>query len=275
MRNTFWRYAVVSLLILGSNVHAIDKGEHLNEPAPPAARELVKRAVLLAESDKPFAAIAALKKALSLAPNYLQAHIGYGNVKANYLNRSDQVEAEYRSLIGRFPRNPVYLMAFYFRSNGADGQKSLLKIVELAPEWAWGHYAKALLINGNDLEGAVIELQHCLESDRSALAAYATLIEWQETRLHRIDDAIRTAEQLAAQTDIRAPLRLEQLWRLRLIKNQQSDDAKAALANELLRLESTSEVDTLVAIRSAYLNLLKNSERAQIIERRIVALDPS
>jgi thiol-disulfide isomerase/thioredoxin len=275
MRKTGWSFAFLLVLIFGSKLEAQDKGQHLNQPPPPAARELVKRAVLLAESDKPLAAIAALKKALSLAPNYLQAHIEYGNFKADYLNRSDEVEAEYRSLIGRFPRNPVYHMAFYFRFTGEEGQKSLRKVVELAPEWAWGHYARALLINGNDPEGAVVELQHCLESDRSALRAYTTLIEWQETRLHRIDDAIRTAEQLAAQTDIRAPLRLQPLWRLRLIKNQKSDDAKAALANELLRLESTSEVDTLLAIRSAYLNLLKNSERSQIIERRIVALDPS
>jgi len=275
MRKTVGSFAFLLVLIFGSKLEAQDKGQHLNQPPPPAARELVKRAVVLAESDKPWAAIAALRKALSLSPNYLPAHVEYGNVKANYLNRSDEVEAEYRSLIGRFPRNPVYHMAFYFRFTGAEGQKSLRKVVELAPEWAWGHYARALLINRNDPEGAVVELQHCLESDGSALRAYTTLIEWQETCLHRIDDAIRTAEQLAAQTGIRASLRLQPLWRLRLIKNQKSDDARAALANELLRLESTSEVDTLLAIRSAYLNLLKNSERAQIIERRIVALDPS
>jgi thiol-disulfide isomerase/thioredoxin/tetratricopeptide (TPR) repeat protein len=215
MRKAVWSFVLLLVLVFGSKLEAQDKGQHLNQPPSPAARELVKRAVLLAESDKPWAAIAALKKALSLAPNYLQAHIEYGNVKANYLNRADEVEAEYRSLVRRFPRDPVYLMAFYFRSNGADRQKSLLKIVELAPEWAW------------------------------------------------------------AQTDIRAQHRLEQLWRLRLIKNQQSDEAKAALANELWRLESSSEVDTLLAIRSAYLNLLKNSERSRIIERRIVALDPS
>ena len=182
LRKTVGSFAFLLVLIFGSKLEAQDKGQHLNQPPPPAARELVKRAVLLAESDKPWAAIAALKKALSLAPNYLQAHIEYGNVKANYLNRSDEVEAEYRSLIRRFPRNPVYHMAFYFRFTGAEGQKSLRKVVELAPEWAWGHYARALLINGNDPEGAVVELQHCLESDGSALRAYTTLIEWQETR---------------------------------------------------------------------------------------------
>jgi len=47
------------------------------------------------------------------------------------------------------------------------------------------------------------------------------------------------------------------------------------LAIELSRLESSAEVDRLLAIRSAYLNLLKDSERARVIEHRIVALDPS
>ena len=275
MRKTLWPCALFSLLILGSGVHAIHNTQQLNEPPPPATRELVKRAVVLAESDKPRAAIAALKKAISLAPNYLQAHVEYGNVKANYLDRSDEVEAEYRSLIRRFPNNPVYLMALYLRSKGELGRASLQKVVELAPEWAWGHYARALLINANDPEGAVAELQRCIEKDHSALVAYETLIDWQETRLHRIDDAIRTAEQLAAQTDIRAQFRLPPLWRLRLIKNQRSDSAKVALTNELTRLESSRDVDTLLAIRSAYLNLLKDPERARIIEHKIVAVDPS
>lgn len=275
MRKTLRPYAFCWLLIVGSNVHALDKGERLNQPPLPAARELVKRAVVLAESDKPWAAIAALKKVLSRYPNYFQAHVEYRNIKANFLDRSDEADAEYQSLIKRFPRNPVYLMAVYFHSNRADGRESLQKVVELAPDWAWGHYAKALLLTVNDPEGAVVELRHCIEKDSSALAAYEALIQLQETRLHRIDEAIRTAEQLAAQTDIRAQLRLEQLWRLRLIKNQRSDEAKVALANELSRLESSGEVDTLLAVRSAWLNLLKDSERASVIERRIVVLDPS
>lgn len=266
---------ILLISILSSSTLALDKGEHLNQPPPPAARQLVKRAVLLAESDNPRAAIAALKKALSISPNYLQAHIEYRNVKANFLNRSDEVDAEYQSLIKRFPRNPVYLMAVYYRSNGAYARESLQKVVELAPEWAWAHYAKALLIKEKDPESAVVELQRCIEKDSNALAAYDSLIELQESRLHRIDDAIRTAEQLAAQTDIRPQLRLEQGWRLRLIKNQRSAEARAALANELSRLESSGDVDTLLAVRSAYLNLLKDSDRARIIEQKIVALDPS
>ena len=137
MRKSFWPYALLSLLILSSSVQAIDNGRQLNEPPSFETRELVKRAVILAESDKPWAAIAALKKAISLSPNYLPAHVEYGNINADYLGRSDQVEAEYRSLIKRFPRNPVYLMALYFQTKGEIGRESLQKVVELAPEWAW------------------------------------------------------------------------------------------------------------------------------------------
>jgi thiol-disulfide isomerase/thioredoxin/tetratricopeptide (TPR) repeat protein len=269
--------ASVVLLLLCANAHALtkDDGSQLNQPPSPAAVALVKRAVLLAESDKPWAAIAVLRKALSLAPNYLQAHIEYRNVKANFLNRPDEVDAEYQALTKRFPHNPVYLMAVNYRSNGAIGREGLQKIVELAPEWAWGHYAKALLIKAKDPEGAVVELKLCIEKDHNALAAYETLIGLQETQLHRIDDAIRTAEQLAAQTDIRATLRLEQLWRLRLARDKQSTEAKADLANELARLESSRDVDTLLAIRSAYQNVLRDSERTRLIEKKIVTLDPS
>ena len=275
MKKTTWMCAFFSLLLLGSPVFAIDRGEHLNQPPPPVARELVKRAVLLAESDKPWAALAALKKALVLAPDYLPAHVEYRNVKANFLDRSDEANAEYESLVKRSPRNPVYLMAVYFRSNGIYGRESLQRVVELAPEWAWGHYAKGLLLQANDPEGAVIEFQHCIEKDNSAGMAYLSEIQLQEGRLHRIDEAIRTAEQLAAQTDIRAQFRLGELWRLRLIKNQRSEEAKSTLANELLQLETSSEVDTLVAVHSACLDLLKDPERARLIEQEIVALDPS
>jgi thiol-disulfide isomerase/thioredoxin len=265
------------ILLVCANAYALTKndGSELNQPPPPAAVGLVKRAVILAESDKPLAAIAALRKAMALAPNYLQAHIEYRNVKANFLNRQDEVDAEYQALIKRFPRNPVYLMAVNYRPNGPFWRENLQRVVELAPKWAWGHYAKALLIKGTDPEKAVVEIKHCLEKNPNALPAYDTLIELQETRLHEIDEAILTAEQLARQIDIRATLRLEQLWRLRLVREKQSAEAKAALASELAKLESSREVDTLLAIRSAYLHLLKESERARLVEKKIVALDPS
>jgi hypothetical protein len=94
MRKTLCPSVLLGLLMIGWNLQAQDKGQRLNQPPTPAARDLVKQAVVLAESDKPLAALAALKKARSLSPNYLQAHVEYRNVKANFLNRSDEVDEE-------------------------------------------------------------------------------------------------------------------------------------------------------------------------------------
>jgi thiol-disulfide isomerase/thioredoxin len=275
MKKTIWIYSLF-LLIFSLGNHPFIKGQALNLSPQSTARELVKKAVLLAESDKPLASVATLKKALAISPNYLRAHIDYRNIKANFLDQYDEVEAEYQALIKRFPNNPVYLMATYLDSDIEVGIVPFRKVINLAPQWAWSHYAKALLVQESDPEKAVIELQHCIEKDSSAIEAYELLIYLQEKRLKRIDDAIRTAESLARQAGIRANLRLQPLWRLRLAKSQRSEEAKETLKNELSQLaNSTKKVDVLLAIRSAYLNLIKDHERARSIENRIVKIDPS
>jgi len=273
-RRSIWFCASFVLLIISPDTSARDHGQKLNTPPTPAAKELVRRAVALAEADKPVEAIAAVKRALSLSPDYLRAHIEYINIKSNFLGRYDEVEQEYENLIRRHPKNAVYLMAAHYRSNGEFGGAFLRKVVELAPAWAWGHYAKALLIKANDPEKAVVELQKCIATDSGATPAYHLLIELQETRLHRLEDAIQTAERLAAQTDVRPTLRLPQAWRLRLVKAKHSEESKLTLRNELSRLASrTTEVDTLQAIRSAYVNFLNDSTNAKLIEDKIRRLD--
>ena len=273
-RRSIWFCASFVLLITSSNTPARTNGQELNASPKPAARELVKRAVTLAEADKPVEALAAVKRALSISPDYLRAHIEYINIKSNFLGRYDEVNKEYAELIRRHPKNAVYLMAVHYRSNAESSGQVLRKIVELAPAWAWGHYAKALLVKASDPENAVVELQQCIAVDRSATEAYDLLIELQETRLRRIDDALRTAERLAAETDIRPTLRLPQAWRLRLAKAQHSEESKLALRDELSKLANrTTEVDTLQAIRSAYVNFLNDSTNAKLIEDRIRQLD--
>ena len=273
-RRSIWFCASLVLLITSSNTHARNNGQQLNTPPKPDARALVKRAVTLAEADKPVEALAAVKRALSISPDYLRAHIEYINIKSNFLGRYDEVKKEYEDLIRRHPKNAVYLMAVHYRSNPESSDQLFRKLVELAPAWAWGHYAKALLTKANDPENAAVELQQCIAIDRSASEAYDLLIELQETRLHRIDDAIRTAERLAAETDIRPTLRLPQAWRLRLVKAQHSEESKLALRHELSKLANrTTEVDVLQAIRSAYVNFLNDSTNAKLIEDRIRQLD--
>ena len=273
-RRSIWFCASLVLLITSPNTRARNNGQELNTAPKPAARALVKRAVTLAEADKPVEALAAAKRALSISPDYLRAHIEYINIKSNFLGRYDEVKKEYEDLIRRHPKNAVYLMAVHYRSNAESSDQVLRKLVELAPAWAWGHYAKALLTKTNDPENAAVELQQCIAIDRSASEAYDLLIELQETRLHRIDDAIRTAERLAAETDIRPTLRLPQAWRLRLVKAQHSEESKLALRHELSKLANrTTEVDVLQAIRSAYVNFLNDSTNAKLIEDRIRQLD--
>ncbi len=105
-------------------------------------------------------------------------------------------------------------MAVYYLSNGSFGRDSLEKVAEIAPEWGWGHYAKALLLSEKEPEKAVGELLKTIEKDPSASEAYYLLIGLQETKLKRIEDAIATAERFAAQPDLSAKGLLE-LWRLR------------------------------------------------------------
>jgi thiol-disulfide isomerase/thioredoxin len=273
-RRSIWFCPLFVLLIASPNTPAFSNGQDLNAPPKPTARELVKRAVTLAEADKPGEALAAVKRALSISPDYLRAHIEYINIKSNFLGRYDEVKKEYEDLIRRHPKNAVYLMAVHYRSNAESSGQVLKKLVDLAPAWAWGHYAKALLAKASDPEKAAVELEQCIATDRSATEAYHLLIELQETRLRRIDEAIRTAERLAAETDIRPTLRLPQAWRLRLVKAQHSEESKLALRNELSKLANgTTEVDILQAIRSSYLSFLNDSTNAKLVEDRIRQLD--
>jgi thiol-disulfide isomerase/thioredoxin len=269
------RFLFICLLLTGS-VFASDNGEKLNEPPSPEARQLVNRAVALAESDHPEAALAALKKALILSPNNLRAHLEYQNIKANFLERLDEVNEEYQTLIRKNPDNPVYLMAVYQDYNGEYARPQFEKVASLAPEWAWAHFAKAKLLQTKEPENAVAELRLCIAKDKSINEAYQLLIEIQERQLKRLDDAIQTAEEMAARQEIRPKLRYPQLWRLRLAKAQSGSQAKDQLRNELQRLtNSATDTDTLVAIRSAYLSLLKDEASARAIEDKFVHIDPT
>jgi thiol-disulfide isomerase/thioredoxin len=247
----------------------VDKGQSLNEPPPYKVRALVTRAVELAEDDRPNEAVALLKRALTLSPTYLRAHIQYRKIRENFLGQFDEVEAEYKQLIKREPDNPVYLMALYYRSQGSFGRESLEKVARLAPEWAWGHYAKSLLLSDTDPEKAVTELLKCIEKDPSAVEAYYRLIWLREMKLKRLDDAIATAEKLASQPELRDK-GLYDLWRLRLEKAGETAEAKKGLKSELRKLaDATNDIKILLSVRSAYSILLKDDEGARSIEDKI------
>jgi thiol-disulfide isomerase/thioredoxin len=269
------KFFFVCLLLTGST-YAFDNGQRLNEPPPDEARKLVKRAIFLAENDQPERALATIKKALAISPNDLRAHLEYHNIMANFLERSDEINEEYQRLIRKYPDNPVYLMAVYQGYGGEYARPQLEKVVELAPEWAWGHFAKAKLLQTKEPENAVAELRKCLAKDSRISEAYSLLISIQEVRLKRLDDAIETAEAMAAQSEIRPQLRYPQLWRLRLAKEQGTLQAKEELRSQLQRLtNSATDTDTLVAIRSAYFSLLKDEASAKAVEARFIQIDPA
>jgi len=154
-----------------------------------------------------------------------------------------------------------------FRVPGKGTQDAYKKVVELAPEWAWGHYARAILSSDN-LEVAIAELQKCIEKDDTGLQPYYSLIFFQK-KLGKIDDAVNTAIRLSAKHGV-----FSEVWTLRLVKAKESDEAKAALKAELLNLARTSTNVQLIGQVYLWLsNTLKDAESAKEIEKRIHLLD--
>ena len=251
-----------------------DPGRSLNDPPPVEVRLLIRRGLELAENGKFREALIAFQRARTLAPNYLPAHLEYIRVKERIFGRFNAVEAEYRSLLQREPDNPVYLMANYFRYDGSLDRGALEKVARLAPEWAWGHYAKALLLEDREPEKAVAEYLKCIDAQPIATQPYYKLINLQ-TKLNRIDDAIATAEKFAAQPELRSQ-GLQVLWRLCLDKANGSQQARDDLKRQLQQMANASTtVSILAAVRSAYTNLLNDDESARELEAKIHKLDPA
>lgn len=262
----------------GVSAHLSSARQDLNAAAPEAAKELVKAAGELEKHDRPEEAVAALKQALSIAPHYLRAHLEYVRIKIYHLDRYDELRAEYESLLAREPDEPVYLMALALAEPLSPKEIRLArfkKVSEIVPEWAWAHFARARLIQEKQPEAAVTELMRCLEKDPDAAAAYEMLLELQERRLGKIEAAISTAERMTTNPLTRKS-GLGALWRLSLTRAQGSEDSKAKLRSELSELtSSSSDVNTLSAVREAYSSLLADVDHARSVERRILEVDPT
>ena len=267
------------VLVLGLTVCIAAQGKNLNTAPPAAARALVKRAAVFAAQDKYNESIAALKKAIFVAPNYLQAHADYVRIKTYYLNVYNDVRTEYEDLMSKDPNNPIYPMALALGTGGAPPSEVIRswheKVMQLAPEWAWGHYAKARLIMAKEPNEAVTELTKAIEKEPSMGLAYSLLISLQDQHLGKIDEGLKTAEKMAAQPELRAA-GLSQVWRLRLGRDQGVEEAKAKLRSELSRLfVSSHDIDTLSAVRNTYSSLLNDEDAANKVEKKILKIDPS
>jgi thiol-disulfide isomerase/thioredoxin len=181
-------------------------------------------------------------------------------------------------LIAKEPDNPVYPMALGLaRYNEIPGSREplLRRVVELAPDWSWFHYAKAQLVYHNEPETAIRELLEYIAADGSLMDAYYSLSWIQDKKVRRIDDAIGTAEKMAARPEFHAE-GLAMLWRLQFGKAGGSAEVKSKLKSELdALLASSSEVKILDAARQAYSDLLHDEESAHSSEEKIRRLDPT
>ncbi len=269
---------LMCVLMTVTVVYADVDVKKLNAPVPKMARTLLLRSVDSADRDRVTEAVAALRKAIALAPNYVNAHAEYIQVKSNHLGRYDEVRREYEDLMKKEPNNPVYPMAMAIAQHQTSQTSKnvwLKKVIELAPAWSWSHYARALLVIDKEPETAVTELDKYIKADGTWAGAYSTLVWIQEKTLKKLDDAIATTEKLVKLPEARS-WHYHSLWSLRLGKAGGTDEAKTALRIELEQLEAASnEIKILDAVRMAYSGLLKDEEKSTKVEAKIRRIDPT
>ncbi len=279
MKKSFLALCLTCVLLTGFDVFAQTVKKDLSKPVPQAAQNLVADALEMAKRDRLPEAVAALKKAIAIAPDYVNAHAEYIQLKSNFLNRYDEARREYEDLIKKEPVNPVYPMALaiaQYQTNVSSRNAWLKKVVEIAPDWFWAHYARAVLTNAEkEPETVVAELEKYIEADGSWLSAYYMLAYVQQNSLKNIDAAVSTAEKLAARPKVRSFDWLY-FWRLRFSKSGGTEEAKAVLIKDIERLTaSTRDIEILNAARMAYSEILQDEKKAGLIEAKIRAADAS
>jgi thiol-disulfide isomerase/thioredoxin len=264
------------VLLTGFAVFGQPVKTDLKKPIPQTARKLVADAIEMAKRDRTLEAAAALKKAIAIAPNYVNAHAEYIRLKANFFNRYDEVRREYEDFMKKEPDNPVYPMALaiaQYQTAQSSKNAWLKKVVEIAPNWSWAHYARALSIIEKEPDTAASELRKYIEADGSWLSAYFTLAYIQEKVLNKLDDAIATTEKAVARPE-GGTWELLRLWRMRLGKAGGAIEAKNVLRSELERLTSSSlEIKILEAVRLGYSELLQDTEKSKAVELKIRQID--
>ena len=252
------------------------KGEEYNKPIPKEAMELVKQAKALRAADKFDEALAVLKKAISLAPNFVEAHQAYYETKDYFMEQYDGVRKEYEALRAKEPANPVYLMPTILSTRTSltkGGQDLLQKVIELAPDWSWAHYAKARLLITKDSDAAIAELKKCVEMDKVARAPRHLLI----TLYVRADKdaAMATAKSMADYPGDFIETGQFSLWSLRF-QFSSSAEEKAALKAELAKFaDNAKDVETLAGIARIYWLVLRDEAANKATQEKIRTIDPT
>jgi peroxiredoxin len=188
------------------------------------------------------------------------------------------MRAEYECLLSKEPNNPVYLLALALEeplSPAGIKNERLTKVVKIAPDWVWSAYARAVSLQEKNPQEAVAELLKFIEKEPEEVEAYELLLQIQEKKLGKLDDAITTAKKMVSRPEIRSA-GIKALWRLNLIKRQETADTKSELAAEISQLAASArDINTLSAIYWAYSNLLKDKKAAEKIEAKIKNIDPT
>lgn len=277
VHNIFLKAVLLFLFANVSIIYGTQTGEELNKPVPQAAWQSFKRANALAERENFAQSLSELKKVIATAPHFLPAHIKYINVKAYFLGQFNETKSEYEALSGKNPSNPIYPAALavgFFTEPQSERNKWFESVMRLAPDWAWGRYAKAQLLQDKEPEKAIAEYSEMIKKVPYAPHPYNQLIFLQNVKLKKIDDALMTAEKMSNHPDLRVS-GLSSLWRLRLAKARTTEKAKEDLRQELSRLSASSnDISQLAAVRAAYNDLLKDKEAADAIEQKIKRIDP-
>jgi hypothetical protein len=88
------------------------------------------------------------------------ARAEYVMAESYHIGSETQVTAEYEALMAKEPGNPLYPAALVMGQRFASAEAKhawLEKVAALAPEWAWGHYAKAKLAEPKQPKTALSE----------------------------------------------------------------------------------------------------------------------
>ena len=272
---------LLSLILLAPTTFnaSLAKGEEYNKPIPQEALALLKQAYDLRRHAKFDDAVTVLKKVLAIAPNYVEAHKAYIETKDYYLERDDEIRAEYDALQAREPNNPVYLMAqilAYPAVLTKSRQAALQRVAEQAPDWAWGHFAKAMLVKNSNFGTAITELRESIKLDRTAREPYLELIAIYNVQ-RDYDLAMEVAKTMTHFPDNYRDTGLYCFWDTRYKK------ARSTSAEEVTKLitefaplaDAAQDWDTLLALYGVNAFLLHDKGLDQRLGQRLQKMDPT
>lgn len=149
------------------------------------------------------------------------------------------------------------------------------KIADIAPDWAWGHFAKARIAEDNkDPDTTILELRKCIELDGTPRRPYLRLFPHYRSRKD-YDAAIELAEKMAGYPGNFVETGQTALWTNRFLKSANSPEDRAKLKAEAAKLaESTTDIDTLVGVARIYSSLFKDEGAKAAVIEKIHKIDP-